>query len=98
MWLVTTAVAAILVTILWWLFRGRYRLGFLSQMLWGATLMILVDFILGYEGGPFIKTRTDGLIPDATLLGLVMLLPLLVIWLIALLVKRRKNATQVKRG
>ncbi len=87
MWLVTTAVAAILATILWRLFQGKYRLGLLSQMLWGATVMILVDFILGYKGGTFIETKTDGLIPNATLLGLVMLLPVVAVWLTALLVK-----------
>ncbi|MGB9742961.1 MAG: hypothetical protein ACP5JB_07995 [candidate division WOR-3 bacterium] len=83
MWLVTTAAAAILSTIGWWVCRGRYRLGFLSLMLWGGVAMILVDFVLGYQGGPFIETVTGGLVSNATLLGLLMLVPVVLIWLVA---------------
>ncbi|MGQ9707688.1 MAG: hypothetical protein ACUVUR_02285 [bacterium] len=88
MWLIITAVAALIATICWWRFKGRYKLGFLSLMLWGSTVMILVDFILGYEGGRFIETTTDGLVKNGALLGLLMLVPVLVIWLGGLIVSR----------
>jgi len=89
MWLITTLTAAILATIAYFLFKKKYKLGFLSLMFWGSSIMILVDHILGYEGGPFLETRTNGLITNAYVLGLVMLLPALFIWLLSLLVFKK---------
>lgn len=91
MWLITTLAAAIFTTIFWRLFKGKYQLGFLSLLLWGGTVMILVDHILGYEGGKFIEVTTDGMVRSGTLLGLVMLLPVLIIWAITLFLSRSKE-------
>ncbi len=90
MWLLTTAIPALLATFAWIRFRPRFRLELLCLMLWGATVMILVDHLLGYEGGPFLEAKTNGLMTDATLLGLVMLAPVFLIWGIALLRDRKK--------
>jgi len=57
-------------------------------MLWGATIMILVDHILGYEGGKFLETETDGMIRDGTQLGIVMSIPVFFIWFIALFISK----------
>jgi hypothetical protein len=84
MWLLTTFIAAFISTLLWFIFRGKYKLGFLSLMLWGATIMILVDHVLGYEGGQFLEVETDGPIKNSAVLGILMLLPVLVIWTISL--------------
>lgn len=89
MWLITTAACAVLATLAYFLIEKRrnagknYKLHMLALMLWGATLMILVDHLIGYieEGGPFIKFETEGLVNNATLLGLLMLLPVLCVWL-----------------
>ena len=86
MWLVTTALSATTITALNFILPKRYKLGFLSLMLWGATIMILIDHLLGYEGGEFFERTTDGLIKSGTTLGLVMLIPVIVIWLISLLI------------
>ncbi|MEN9979672.1 MAG: hypothetical protein ABIK38_04935 [candidate division WOR-3 bacterium] len=88
MWLIPAALAALIVTVLGRVLRWRYRLGLLSLMLWGGTVMILVDHIMGYEGGPFLEARTGGLITSGWLLGLAMLTPVVVIWLVALLIRR----------
>lgn len=85
MWLVTTLIAALVATSLRVILKGKYRFGFLSLMLWGATIMILVDHILGYEGGAFLESKTDGLITSGTMLGIIMLIPVLFIWLISLI-------------
>ncbi|HDM67254.1 MAG TPA: hypothetical protein ENG62_02575 [Thermoplasmatales archaeon] len=90
MWLVTTFIAAFIVTTLWYLLPKRYNLEFLSFMLWGATLMILVDHILGYEGGEFLEIETDGLISSGALLGIVMLLPVIIIWGVSLIISGNK--------
>jgi hypothetical protein len=60
-------------------------------MLWGAAAMILVDHILGYEGGIFLEKTTDGMIKNSTMLGITMLIPVFVIWGISLLISNLKR-------
>ena len=86
MWLITTFIMAILATLFWLFLKKKYKLGFLSLMLWGATIMILVDHILGYEGGNFLEIETDGMIQNGALLGIIMLVPVLFTWFIMILV------------
>ncbi len=96
MWLLTTLVAALMATLLWFLLHKKHKLGLLSLMLWGATIMIAVDHVLGYKGGPFFESTTGGMIQNASVLGIVMLVPVIGIWLIALITSRlqtrRKNS------
>jgi len=91
MWLITTFIAALMATLFWYLLKKKYKLGFLSLMLWGATIMILVDHLLGYEGGQFLELETEGLIKNGIWLGILMLVPVLIIWLIALFLPKFKN-------
>lgn len=91
MWLITTLIAAIVVTAIWYVKPKIYKLDILSLMLWGTSIMILVDHILGYQGGQFIELETDGLITSGTLLGIVMLIPILILWEILLLIARPKE-------
>jgi len=91
MWLITTLISSVIATSLWLILRRRYRLGFLSLMLWGATIMILVDHLIGYEGGQFIERETDGLITNGTLLGVIMLIPVFFVWIIAISMSRVKR-------
>ena len=88
MWLVTTLIAAISVTTIWYVKPKIYKLDILSLMLWGTSVMILVDHILGYEGGSFIELETEGMITSGTLLGIVMLIPIFVFWEILLISTR----------
>jgi len=81
MWLVTTLIAAILATVAWFFAPRKYRLDVLGLMLWGATVMILVDHVLGYEGGPFLEVETEGMISSGALLGVVMLIPVFAVWI-----------------
>ncbi len=62
-------------------------------MLWGAAIMILVDHILGYEGGKFLEMETDGMIKNGTLLGIIMLIPVFFIWFIALFVSKLQRCS-----
>lgn len=80
MWLVTTLIVAIGVTALGFIAPKKYKFGYLSMMLWGASIMILVDHILGYVGGEFLELETNGLITNGILLGIVMLIPIFIIW------------------
>ncbi len=90
MWLVTTLIAAIAVTAIWYVKPKIYKLDILSLMLWGTSIMILVDHILGFEGGAFIELETEGLITNGTLLGIVMLIPIFVLWEVLLITSKSK--------
>lgn len=93
MWFLTTGTAAVIATICWRLFKGKYRLGLLSLMLWGASVMIVVDLIIGYQGGEFFERTTEGMVRSGTMLGLLMLLPVFFIWgLVLVITKIRARA------
>ena len=85
MWLITSLIAAVTVTALWIFAQKRYQLHFLALMLWGLSIMVFVDHILGYEGGAFVEMETDGLISNGIILGIVMLIPIFVIWELSLI-------------
>ena len=90
MWLILTALAAVITTIIWYVKapEDKYKLGLLSFAFWGATLMWLVDHIMAYvtEGGEFFETNLD-----ATMLGISVIIVALLIWLIVLLVNDPKG-------
>jgi len=96
MWLITTIIAAIASTAAWFFIKKDYKLDILSLMLWGTSIMILVDHILGYEGGAFIELTTDGLITNATLLGIIMLIPIFIVWELFLILSKPK--TKINTG
>ena len=91
MWLVTTSIAAAGATLGKFVMPKDYKLGFLALMLWGAAAMILVDHILGYEGGAFLEMTTGGIIKNGAMLGIAMLVPVFVTWGISLLVSNLKR-------
>ncbi|MFH0816063.1 MAG: hypothetical protein V1934_04535 [Methanobacteriota archaeon] len=95
MWLVTSLIAAIAVTAAWRFAPKIYRMDILSLMLWGLTMMILVDHVLGYEGGAFLQMETDGLVQNGVVLGIIMLVPVVAIWGVCLgLSMYKKNAVK----
>ena len=90
MWLITTVLAAAFITALWYVFPKIYKLDVLALMFWGTSVMILVDHILGYEGGLFVELETDGLISNATALGLIMFIPIFILWGIIFITSKQK--------
>jgi len=91
MWLVTTSIAAAGATLGKFVLPKDYKLGLLASMLWGAVVMILIDHILGYEGGAFLEKTTDGMIKNGVVLGITMLVPVFIIWGISLLISNLKR-------
>ena len=88
MWLVTTLAAAIIFTIMH-LKLPKLRLEIPSLMTWGTAIMILIDKIIAtIEGVPFFELTTDGLVENSILLGLYMLIPILLVWLLVLFIKK----------
>lgn len=67
----------------------------LSLIIWGATIMVFVDHVMGYlmEGGEFFE-----LTAEATVLGFVLLIAALVVWEIALLIKDPKGVFYKRKG
>ena len=96
MWLITSLIAAIAVTAAWIVAPKKYQFGFLGLMLWGLAIMILVDHIIGYQGGPFVEIETDGLIPNGIVLGIVMLIPIFFIWEISLVHSKIKGKINLR--
>jgi len=92
MWLITTLTAALAATLASVISKNKYQSGFLSLMLWGATIMIFVDHLFGYNGGSFIEMETDGLVTNAGWLGILMLMPVILTWVLALLTQNFKKA------
>ena len=91
MWLVTTSLAAVGATLGKLVLPKDYKLGFLALMLWGAAAMILIDHILGYEGGAFLEKTTDGMINSGAILGIAMLVPVFIIRGISLLISNLRR-------
>ena len=91
MWLITTLVTTIGATAVWFIAPKKYKLSFLCLMLWGASVMILIDHILGYEGGEFIEMTTDGMITNGTVLGIAMLIPIFVVWEMYVIISLRRG-------
>jgi peptidoglycan biosynthesis protein MviN/MurJ (putative lipid II flippase) len=90
MWLIMTALAAIITTAIWYAKApdDKYKLGLLSLIFWGATIMWLVDHVIAYltEGGEFFEINLD-----AILLGFAVIILALLVWEIVLLVSDPKG-------
>jgi len=90
MWLIMTALAAVITTVIWYVKapEDKYKLGLLSFIFWGATLMWVIDHVMAYlvEGGEFFEINLD-----ATLLGISVIIIGLFVWMIVLLVSDPKG-------
>jgi hypothetical protein len=90
MWLITSWWAALVATAFYIGARNpkAYHLDWLCLMLWGLAVMALADRLIGYalEGGAFLEVSVDAL-----LVGAVMLIPVLLLWEVAVLISRAKR-------
>ena len=98
MTLLLTVFAAVVFTVLWYRRKNdEMHLGVLCFMLWGASLMWLVDAVFEYaelKEAYFTPEITD--MANDAFLGLSVIALALVIWLAILLIKDPKGA--VKRA
>lgn len=94
MTLLITVIAAVVATTAWYVCdkRDTYKLGTLSLIYWGASLMWLMDFVFEYAelkteyfSQPFADILND------SLLGVCVVTLGLVAWLILLLIKDPKG-------
>lgn len=94
MTLLITIIAAVIATIIWYTNsqRDTYKLGTLSLIYWGASLMWMMDFVFEYaqlKADYFVQEFTD--ILNDSLLGLAVVTLGLVAWLIIVLIKDPKG-------
>ena len=99
MTLLITIIAAIIATIVWYVNEQRdtYRLGTLSLIYWGASLMWLMDFVFEYaelKADYFVQEYAD--ILNDSLLGLAVVALGLVAWMVILLIKDPKGVFKKK--
>ena len=97
MTLLTAAIAAVIVTLVWYFKDGtnEMRIGTLSLMYWGATLMWLVDAVVEYielKAAYFTPEPVDML--NDFFLGISVVVLGLIIWLIMFLIKDPKGVLQ----
>lgn len=99
MTLLITVIAAVIATIVWYINEQRdiYKLGTLSLIYWGASLMWLMDFVFEYaelKADYFVQEFAD--ILNDTLLGFAVVALGLVAWVIILLIKDPKGVFKKK--
>ncbi|MBQ3427424.1 MAG: hypothetical protein IJH37_09835 [Clostridia bacterium] len=98
MTLLITVFAAIISTVLWYTKPdGGMRMGALSLMFWGASLMWLVDAVVEYIelGAEYFTPSGADMLNDAYL-GLSVVALGLVIWLVIVLLKDDKGRLRSK--
>lgn len=99
MTLLITIIAAIVATIVWYTNEQRdtYKLGTLSLIYWGASLMWLMDFVFEYaelKADYFVQEFAD--ILNDSLLGLAVVALGLIAWMVILLIKDPKGVFKKK--
>ena len=92
MTLLITVFAAVAATLVWYNTTSNMKLGFLSLMYWGASLMWLVDAVAEYIeiGAEYFTPAPADMLNDAYL-GLSIVALGLVIWLVMVLIKDPKS-------
>ena len=99
MTLLITIIAAIVATVIWYASdkRDTYKLGTLSLIYWGASLMWLMDFVFEYaelKAEYFTQEFSD--ILNDSILGITVVAIGLIAWLVILLIKDPKGVFKAK--
>lgn len=99
MTLLITVIAAIVATVIWYANENRdvYKLGTLSLMYWGASLMWFMDFVAEYRElhADYFAQGTADILNDS-LLGVTVVTIGLIAWLAVLFVKDPKGVIKKK--
>ncbi|MBR6392214.1 MAG: hypothetical protein IKS12_02910 [Eubacterium sp.] len=99
MTLLITVIAAIIATTVWYANEKRdtYKLGTLSLIYWGASLMWLMDFVFEYAElkTEYFNQAIGDMINDSVL-GVTVVAIGLIAWLVILLIKDPKGVFKKK--
>ena len=95
MWLITSAIVAVIATMLWYLKDdGRYKLDVLSLIFWGTTIMVFVDHMMGYYNDVIVGGEEVGFVeiaPQAFMLSVLLVCIGIGIWEAILIYKNPKG-------
>jgi hypothetical protein len=93
MWLIITFITAVIALFFYFFLkshRQKLKLPLLTLMLFGAFLLVLIDHIIAFiNGRQFIEFTTDGLVKNGAILGFLMIVPILLIWIVAVLMQHK---------
>lgn len=95
MYLLILVFSALISTVAWYSMaeNDRYLLRVLSLILWGASVMVFVDCVMGYlGGGEFIEMTVE-----SAVLGFIMLIVAIGLWEMVLLLKDPKGVLYRRR-
>lgn len=99
MTLLITAIAAVVCTVIWYAHaeKDTYKLGTLSLMYWGASLMWFMDFVFEYAElkADYFNQNFADILNDA-LLGVTVVVIGLIAWLILILCKDPRGVFKKK--
>lgn len=99
MTLLITIISAVIASMMWYFSdrRDAYRLGTLSMIYWGASLMWFMDFVFEYAElkADYFNQAIADIINDS-LLGVAVVTLGLVAWFIILLIKDPKGVVRKK--
>ncbi len=99
MTLLITAIAAIVATTVWYVCdkRDTYKLGTLSLIYWGASLMWLMDFVFEYAElkSEYFNQEFADILNDS-ILGVTVAAIGLIAWLVILFIRDPKNVFKAK--
>lgn len=99
MTLLITVIAALIATVVWYAVEKRdaYKLGTLSLIYWGASLMWLMDFVFEYAElkTEYFNQSFADILNDA-ILGVTVVAIGLLAWLVILLIKDPKGVFKKK--
>lgn len=99
MTLLITIIAAVIATILWYFIDKRkdYKLGTLSLVFWGASLMWFMDFVFEYAElkADYFNQGIRDLLNDS-LLGIAVVTLGVFVWLTVLMIKDPKGVIKKK--
>lgn len=99
MTLLITVLAAVISTVVWYLCekRDEFKLGTLTLMYWGASIMWFVDFVFEYAElkADYFNQDFESILNDS-LLGVTVVILGLVIWTVIVLIKDPKGVFDKK--
>jgi len=95
MWLIISAMAALIVTAVYLFYSDKYRIGTLSLALWGLTVCIFIDHTMAFfmdGGGEYLEISAEALV-----LSFCMIIPIFMVWEIyaAVIKLREKHISDV---
>jgi hypothetical protein len=90
--------AAIITTSLRKKIPAKYHMEWLIMLLWGGTIMLIVDHIISGElvaYPPFLTANPSKMIPEILTTGVIMTVSVICIWLVMLFINKKVKVQKI---